>query len=71
MTIDLHALRQAHGGMVYDGGRRWIGPGPGHSRRDASLSVMIGDGGRPVIHSFAGDLFQAHAKTLERAGAAP
>jgi putative DNA primase/helicase len=63
-AIDLHALRREHGGMVYDGGRRWIGPGPGHSRRDASLSVMVCESGRPVVHSFAGDPFPACAQHL-------
>lgn len=53
--LDLHAVRQQHGGTVYDGGRRWQGPGPGHSRRDTSLSVWISDTGRPLLYSFAGD----------------
>lgn len=58
MTPDLHQIRAQHGGTVYDGGRRWVGPGPGHSRRDASLSVWITDDGRPVVHSFAKDDFR-------------
>jgi len=52
--IDLHALRQRLGGVVYAGGREWIGPGPGHSRKDTSLHVSLKDG-RPVWFSFAGD----------------
>jgi hypothetical protein len=70
-AIDLQALRQQHGGQVYSGGRRWIGPGPGHSRRDTSLSVWINDDGRPVVHSFAGDAFGACAQHLGLELAAP
>jgi phage/plasmid primase-like uncharacterized protein len=70
LTVDLFELKRAHGGIVYDGGRRWIGPGPGHSRRDASLSVMLSDG-RAVIHSFAGDPFPACAAHLGIERAAP
>ena len=43
-TLDLYALKRELGGQVYDGGRRWIGPGPGHSRQDGSLSVRLGLG---------------------------
>ncbi len=64
MTLDLHAIRQQHGGTVYDGGRRWIGPGPGHSRRDASLSVRLQPDGRALLHSFAGDPFHDCAAHL-------
>lgn len=53
--INLDSLRVALGGKVYDGGRRWVGPGPGHSARDCSLSVMVSDQGKVVWHSFAGD----------------
>jgi putative DNA primase/helicase len=53
-SVDLYDLARKHGGRVYDGGRRWLGPGPGHSRRDASLSVLLADT-RPLIYSFAGD----------------
>lgn len=63
-SLDLHALRQRVGGTVYDGGRRWVGPGPQHSRSDASLSVWVTDAGRPVIHSFAGDAFPDCIKHL-------
>lgn len=63
-ALDLHALRREHGGTVYDGGRRWVGPGPGHSRRDASLSVWLAEQDRPIIYSFAGDTFEACARHL-------
>ena len=71
--LDLWEIRRLHGGTVYDGGRRWVGPGPGHSRRDQSLSVLINDQGRPVVHSFAGDDFGACAAHLglERSGVQP
>lgn len=57
-SIDLYAIRHLHGGTVYAGGTRWVGPGPGHSRKDASLSVMLTGAGRPVVHSFAGQDFR-------------
>lgn len=64
MTLDLWALKRRLGGRVWDGGRRWLGPGPGHSRRDASLSVRLAPDGRPLIHSFAGDPLAACAEHL-------
>ena len=63
-SLDLYAVRHLHGGTVYDGGRRWVGPGPGHSRRDASLSVRLEADGRALVHSFAGDPFRACAEHL-------
>lgn len=53
--MNLHDLRARLGGNVYDGGKRWVGPGPGHSRGDRSLSLKMADGGRLVIWSFVGD----------------
>jgi hypothetical protein len=55
-ALDLHLVQRLHGGVVYDGGRRWVGPGPGHSRRDQSLSVRV-DGEKVLVHSFANDPF--------------
>lgn len=63
-ALDLLALKRERGGQLYDAGRRWVGPGPGHSRHDRSLSVAITDEGRPIIHSFAGDPFRACADHL-------
>ena len=62
--VDLYQIKRLFGGMVYDGGRRWVGPGPKHSKRDASLSVMLNKDGRAVLHSFAGDPFVACARHL-------
>jgi hypothetical protein len=70
-AVDLYSLKRDHGGVVYDGGRRWVGPGPGHSRRDTSLSVWLTDEGRPLIHSFASDQFEACASYLGLRQAAP
>lgn len=64
MTLDLHRLRQEKGGTVYAGGRQWVGPGPGHSRHDASLSVKLTDDGRVLVHSFARDPFASCADYL-------
>lgn len=62
-ALDLYELRERIGGQVYDGGQRWVGPGPNHSRKDRSLSVRL-EGGRPLIHSFGGDSFSDCAKHL-------
>ena len=64
MALDLHQIRAAYGGTVYDSGRRWLGPGPGHSRRDRSLSLWLTADGRPILHSFAGDDFRTCAAHL-------
>ena len=63
-SVDLYALKRNHGGSVYSGGRRWVGPGPGHSRQDESLSVFLTDDGRTLVHSFAGDPFVTCASYL-------
>jgi len=71
LTLDLHALRQRLGGNVYDGGRQWIGPGPGHSRKDRSLHVTIKPDGAAVYCSFANDTDDAifsHLGLSQRAG---
>lgn len=70
-AIDLYNLKRDHGGTVYGGGRRWVGPGPGHSRRDASLSVWLTDDGKPLVHSFAGDGFEACVSHLGLVHTAP
>jgi hypothetical protein len=49
------SIRSKHGGRVYDGGRRWLGRGPGHGRRDMSLSLRVTASGRALLWSFAGD----------------
>jgi hypothetical protein len=48
-------LKQRLGGILSDGGRKWLGPGPGHSLRDRSLSVRVTDDGCTLVYSFAGD----------------
>ena len=63
-ALDLYALRRQLGGMVYDGGRRWIGPGPSHSRQDRSLSVRLTDDGRVLVYSFSGDTYGDCARHL-------
>lgn len=51
--IDLKRLAQRAGGE-FNGHDATI-PGPGHSKADRSLSVSIGDNGKPIWWSFAGD----------------
>jgi putative DNA primase/helicase len=50
----LAEIVRALGGDLYAGGARACVPGPGHSRTDRSVSLAL-DGGRVLIHSFAGD----------------
>ena len=51
----LHELVQRLGGQVYAGGAAAVVPGPGHSRRDRSLSLRLSPDGRVVFYSHAGD----------------
>jgi putative DNA primase/helicase len=50
---DLASIAKAAGGEMR--GRQALIPGPGHSRHDRSLSLKVGEGGKIVWHSFAGD----------------
>jgi hypothetical protein len=53
---DLRDIVREHGGDLYAGGSKAVIPGPGHSRKDRSLSLAIGDDGeRVVFNSFAND----------------
>ncbi|MCA6274973.1 MAG: virulence-associated protein E, partial [Phenylobacterium sp.] len=53
---DLKAIALRLGGDTYQGGRAAVVPGPGHSKRDRSLSLRLAEDGRRVLwHSFAGD----------------
>jgi len=53
---DLKAIALKLGGETYQGGRAAVVPGPGHSKRDRSLSLRIAEDGRRLLwHSFAGD----------------
>jgi hypothetical protein len=49
----LHDLVREHGGQLY--GDHAVLPGPGHSRRDRSLSVTTRPDGRLLYYSFADD----------------
>ena len=52
---NLHAIVGRLGGQLYAGGTAAIVPGPGHSRRDRSLSLKATEDGRVLYHSFSGD----------------
>lgn len=53
---DLRDIVQRLGGELSAGGRQASVPGPGHSRRDRSLSLRVSeDGTRILFNSFAGD----------------
>jgi putative DNA primase/helicase len=71
MDDQLHRIARALGGDVV--GDQVAAPGPGHSHRDRSLSIKIGDNGNLLIHSFAQDDFRTcerHVRGL-LGGAAP
>lgn len=54
--IDLRDIVHRLGGDIYAGGRAASVPGPGHSKRDRSLSLRLSDdGARVLFHSFADD----------------
>jgi len=53
---DLRDIVHRLGGELSSGGRMATIPGPGHSRRDRSLSLRVSeDGSRILFNSFAGD----------------
>ncbi|MGH6979513.1 MAG: DUF7146 domain-containing protein [Brevundimonas sp.] len=53
---DLKQLADRLGGELSAGGRRALVPGPGHSKRDRSLSLRVSDeGDRILFNSFSGD----------------
>ena len=51
----IQAIVAKFGGDLLQGGRAALIPGPGHSRRDRSLSMTLGHNGQLLFHSFAGD----------------
>lgn len=67
MRGGLAAIVRALGGTLYDGGRRALVPGPGHSPADRSVSLLL-SGERVVAHSFAGDDWRAVLDDLRRRG---
>lgn len=68
--IDLRDIVRNLGGDLYAGGRRATIPGPGHSRRDRSLSLSLtGDGSRVLWQSFASDL--RHPEVMDYLGIEP
>jgi AAA domain len=52
-AIGLRSIASALRGEV--SGDQVLAPGPGHSLKDRSLSVRLGDNGELVVNSFAGD----------------
>ncbi|MGW9331585.1 AAA family ATPase [Bosea sp. NPDC055594] len=51
--MTLPTIAKALGGVVTGG--QVLAPGPGHSAQDRSLSVRIGETGKPIVFSHAGD----------------
>lgn len=54
MKPDLAAIVRERGGALYKGGTEALVPGPGHSRKDRSLSLKV-EGDRITWFSFPGD----------------
>ena len=55
MSVDLREIVQRIGGEILQGGQAATVPGPGHSRRDRSLSLKLSNDGKILWHSFAND----------------
>lgn len=54
-TPDLRDIVHRLGGTLYQGGRAAVIPGPGHSRKDRSLSLTLTPEGRVIWKSWAND----------------
>jgi len=55
MSADLREIVRRVGGEILQGGQAAVVPGPGHSRRDRSLSLKVSDDGKLLWYSFASD----------------
>jgi len=55
MSADLREIVERIGGEILQGGQAAIVPGPGHSRRDRSLSLKLSPDGKVLFYSFAND----------------
>lgn len=51
---DLRDFVMRCGGELVNGGREARVPGPGHSKRDRSLSLRLSEDGRVIFHDFSG-----------------
>jgi hypothetical protein len=63
--MSLREIVRVLGGDLYDGGRRANVPGPGHSRADRSVSLLLQDD-RVVVRSFGGAAWWAVLDDLRR-----
>ncbi len=65
----LERIVKACGGELFDGGRRALIPGPGHSTADRSVSLLEAEDGRILIHCFSPkDDWRAVRRALEARG---
>lgn len=72
LMVSPQAVARIVGGRVY--GNKVIAPGPGHSRRDRSLSIVVSPDapGGLLVHSFAGDdALEIKARILRELGLGP
>jgi hypothetical protein len=65
--MTLHAIVEALGGDLYQGGWRANVPAPGHSAKDRSVSLLLTQG-RVIIHGFGGTDWRAMRDVLQRGG---
>lgn len=62
--MSLPNIAKALGGIVTGG--QVLAPGPGHSAKDRSMSVKIGESGKLIVHSHSGDDDMACKAYVER-----
>ncbi|AZO79613.1 MULTISPECIES: AAA family ATPase [unclassified Bosea (in: a-proteobacteria)] len=62
--MSLPNIAKALGGIVTGG--QVLAPGPGHSSKDRSMSVKIGESGKLIVHSHSGDDDMACKAYVER-----
>jgi putative DNA primase/helicase len=63
LSFTLPQIARALGGEISAG--QVLAPGPGHSMKDRSLAVKVGDTGKLVVSSFAGDDYQRCLQHVE------
>ena len=65
--MTLRAIARALRGDLYDGGRRAVVPGPGHSLADRSVSLLL-SGNRVIAHSFGRSTWTEVMRDLQDRG---
>lgn len=68
MRGPLADIVRTFGGDLHAGGRRASIPGPGHGPGDRSVSLRVLEGGRVLVHCFAGDDWRTVRRMLAARG---